>query len=133
MIMKFDKIIAKSLFLFFIFGISILDGCSKNSSKPIITSLEPSSGPEGVAYPIEVTIHGSGFTSNDNIVYFLTIANKNLPSTDGGTKIVFYVPKEKPSSGEVPPMVLPYGDYEVSVVNVNGRSNVKTFTLSRPK
>ena len=102
-----------------------------STASPMITFLDPTVGPAGPAYPIRVTIRGSGFTPNENTVKFGTITLPHLPSTENGTRIVFLVPKTMPSSGEVPPMVLPPGDYHVTVINANGVSNTKTFTLTR--
>ncbi len=100
--------------------------------RPVVTRLEPSSGWAGTAYPIRVTIHGSGFMETGNVVVFGPVRIPDRPSTNGGTQIVFSVPKVVPSSGEVPPMVLRPGEYEVRVTNAIGTSEPAVFTLTRP-
>ncbi|PHP67724.1 hypothetical protein CSC94_08515 [Zhengella mangrovi] len=95
---------------------------------PVIRSINPSSGPAGVAYPTKVTLTGTGFTASGNTVLFGGIELPDLPSEAG--KIVFVAPKERSSGGEVPPMVMPRGVYPVSVVNRNGRSNSVDFMLT---
>ena len=100
--------------------------------RPVITRLEPSSGRAGTAYPIRVTIHGSGFMETRNVVVFGPVRIPDRPSTNGGTQIVFSVPKERPSTGEVPPMVLPAGEYAVTVTTESEKSAPVTFTLTRP-
>ena len=102
------------------------------SVNPAIDRLEPASGWAGQAYPITVTIYGSRFTESDNTVTFGALEIADRPSSAGGTQIVFSVPKMLPSSGEVPPMVLLPGEYEVRVSNANGTSEPAVFTLTRP-
>ena len=97
---------------------------------PSITRLSPASGQAGDAYPIEVTIEGLGFAEAGNIVNFGGIPSEGLPSTDDGTRITFWVPKEAPSAGEVPPMVLTPGDYPVTVTTPTGTSESVMFLLT---
>jgi hypothetical protein len=98
---------------------------------PVINEIVPSSGPAGPAYPIQVTIRGSGFTSTGNVVTFGPVRLRELPSSDDGTAITVGVPKQMSSGGEVPPMVLPPGEYHVTVTNADGTSNAVTFSLMR--
>ncbi len=102
------------------------------SGNPSIDRLEPASGWAGQAYPITVTIYGSRFTESDNSVTFGSLEIADRPSSNGGTQIVFSVPKVVPSGGEVPPMVLRPSEYEVRVTNANGTSEPAVFTLTRP-
>ncbi len=102
------------------------------SGNPSIDRLEPASGWAGQAYPLTVTIYGSRFTESDNTVTFGSLEIADRPSSNGGTQIVFSVPKVVPSSGEVPPMVLRPSEYEVHVTNANGTSEPAVFTLTRP-
>ncbi len=102
------------------------------SGNPAIDRLEPATGWAGQAYPITVTIYGSRFTESDNTVTFGSLEIADRPSSNGGTQIVFSVPKVFPSSGEVPPMVLRPGEYEVRVTNAIGTSEPAVFTLTRP-
>jgi hypothetical protein len=97
---------------------------------PVLVALSPSSGRAGMDYPVQVTIEGNGFAQEDNVVIFGGIPVEGLPSSDGGTRISFWVPKEIPSTGEVPPMVLDPGEYEVTVTTPRGISNSMTFTLT---
>ncbi|MCZ6916906.1 MAG: hypothetical protein O7I93_09030 [Gemmatimonadetes bacterium] len=99
---------------------------------PSITRLEPSSGPAGEAYPIQLTVHGTGFAPTDNVVSFGPVATTGLPSTAGGTAITLLVPKMAESTGEVPPMVLSPGEYAVTVTTLAGTSEPMTFVLVGP-
>jgi hypothetical protein len=101
------------------------------SGSPHIIQIIPSSGLAGADYPIQATIRGSGFTPAGNVVTFGPVRLRELPSRDGGTAITFGVPKQMSSGGEVPPMVLPPGDYQVTVTNADGISNAVTFSLTR--
>ena len=102
------------------------------NENPAIVRLDPSSGWAGEAYPITVTIYGSRFTESGNTVTFGPVEIADRSSSTGGTQIVFSVPKMFPSRGEVPPMVLRPGSYEVRVTNANGTSEPAVFTLTRP-
>lgn len=95
---------------------------------PVIDRIEPTHGTVGVAYPIEVTVFGRNFTDS-NVVTFGAVTLRPVPSREDGTQLTFHAPKEAPSSGEVPPMPLPPGDYEVTVATVGGTSNIAMFTL----
>ncbi len=113
-------------------------GCSQTNrteapapSGPTILSLSPTEGPAGTAYPIEVTITGTGFASEGNTVTFGDISIPDLASTEGGTRIAFFAPKERPSTSEVPPFVLMPGNYRVTVTTPQGTSNAVDFTLTR--
>ena len=113
-------------------------GCSQANrgeapapSGPTIFSLSPTEGPAGTAYPIEVTITGTGFASEGNTVTFGDISIPDLASTESGTRITFFAPKERPSTGEVPPFVLMPGEYRVTVTTPQGTSNTVTFNLTR--
>jgi hypothetical protein len=83
-----------------------------------------------VDYPIQVIIEGRGFSEEDNVVTFGVVPVEGLASSDSGTRISFWVPKEVPSTGEVPPMVLDPGEYAVTVTTARGTSNAMTFTLT---
>ena len=98
---------------------------------PAITRLEPASGPAGEAYPIQMTVHGTGFAATDNVVSFGPVSTAGLPSTGGGTAITMLVPKMAESTGEVPPMELFPGEYAVTVTTSAGTSEPVTFVLVR--
>ena len=117
---------------------STILGCSQANrgevpapSGPTILSLSPTEGPAGTAYPIEVTITGTGFASEGNTVTFGDISIRDLASTESGTRITFFAPKERPSTGEVPPFVLMPGEYRVTVTTPQGTSNTVKFNLTR--
>ena len=100
-------------------------------SGPVIESLTPSQGPAGPAYPIEIIVTGTGFAPQGNIVTFGDISIPDLASGEGGTRIMFFAPKERPSNGEVPPFVLTPGQFGVTVTTVQGTSNTVNFALTR--
>jgi hypothetical protein len=97
---------------------------------PTLIDIVPASGPTGEAYPLRATIRGTGFLPAGNVVEFGPVKIPDLPSA-GGARITFSVPKLVPSRGEVPPMVLPEGDYRVTVTTSAGTSNALTFRLTR--
>ena len=119
-------------------GIALTLGCKSSSTRAsaqaepsavlMIARITPDSGPAGPAYPIEITIEGTGFDSS-NVVMFGPLTVKDVPSRESRTRIVMYVPKEMPSSSEVPPSPLLPGPYEVRVKTSAGTSNALTFRL----
>ncbi len=106
------------------------DEAAAEDGAPTIERLEPSEGRAGVAYPIQVTIYGSGFMPDSNAVAFGPVS-VNRPSSSGGTEITFSVPKQRQIGREAAPMVMQPGEYEVTVTTSRGRSNAVTFTLTR--
>jgi hypothetical protein len=116
------------------FGLVLAAACAAAGSaappEPVIDRLEPDSGPAGTAYPIEVTIIGRDFADSANVVTFGPVRLADLPSREGGTRIVFFAPKEEPSRGEVPPAPLLPGPHDVRVTTAAGTSNAATFTLT---
>ncbi len=99
---------------------------------PVIERIEPATGWAGQDYPLQATIHGTGFLESGNVIVFGPVTINERASTNGGTQIVFPVPKQQRSRIEVPPMVLPVGEYAVTVTTADGTSNVVIFTLTRP-
>ena len=99
--------------------------------KPIISSITPASGPAGQAYPIRATISGMNITTTGTTVHFGPVTISDVSANGVQGFLSFDVPKLMPSGGEVPPMVLQPGDYNVYVTNANGTSNTLTFTLTR--
>jgi hypothetical protein len=77
-----------------------------------------------------VTVEGRGFAEAGNIVDFGGIQVEGLPSSEGGSRLVFSVPKMIPSAGEVPPMVLQPGEYAVTVTTPWGTSRPVIFTIT---
>ena len=98
---------------------------------PVIESVSPASGRAGEAYPIEVTIEGTGFEESGNIVTFGGIPIEDLGSSEGGTRIRFWVPKEYPGRGEAPPQLIDPGEYSITVTTTAGTSEPVLFTLTR--
>jgi hypothetical protein len=120
--------------------VAVLGACARTpsvesrpdvSGAPVVTRLDPASGPAGEDYPIDLTIHGSGFDATGNVVHFGSMTVSDLPSTDSGTRITFPVPKIRPSTGEVPPFVLLPGDYPVTVTTSGGTSEPVVFKMTR--
>lgn len=83
-----------------------------DGSPPVITSLSSSGGPSGT----RVTIHGSGFSAVDNVIYFGVDIVASIPSTDGRT-LSFVVPS------------IPSDVYFVGVITVSGVSNIINFSV----
>ena len=122
------------------FALVIAGGCARGPSMdarpnaagaPIIDRIEPTSGPAGEDYPIDLTIYGSGFTEADNVVHFGSVTISNRPSTNDGTQITLVVPKVRPGTGEVAPFVLLPGEYPVTVTTRHGTSEPLVFRLTR--
>ena len=120
--------------------LALLGGCARSPSveanpdagnAPVITRLEPTSGPAGEDYPIDLTIYGSGFAEADNVVHFGSVTISNRPSTNAGTQITVAVPKIIESSGEVPPFVIQPGEYPITVTTARGTSEPVMFRLTR--
>ena len=121
------------------FALVITGGCARGASMdarpdtgpPIIDRIDPTSGPAGEDYPIDLTIHGSGFAEADNIVRVGSVTISNRPSTNAGTQITVAVPKMIDSGGEVPPMVIQPGEYPITVTTEHGTSEPVMFRLTR--
>jgi hypothetical protein len=96
---------------------------------PKLFSITPASGPSGAAYPLQAMLHGADFEPAGNSVRFGPVQISDLSSADGSS-IVFAVPKQLASRGEVPPMVLPPGNYAVTVTTKVGTSNALNFVLT---
>jgi hypothetical protein len=97
-------------------------GARAQANPPTLTEIVPASGPAGPDYPLPVTIRGTGFMPGGNVVRFGPVTLPPRSSPDG-SRIMFYVPKQVPSGGEVPPAALTPGDYPVAVTNSAGTSN----------
>ena len=108
------------------------DATLAGSRSPVIERIEPATGWAGQDYPLEATIHGIGFSGSGNVIVFGPVTIDERASTNGGTEIVFAVPKQQRSRTEVPPMILPVGEYAVTVTTADGTSNAVAFTLTRP-
>ncbi len=121
------------------FVLVLAGGCARGPSMdarpdtgpPIIDRIDPTSGPAGEDYPIDLTIHGSGFGEADNVVHFGSVTISNRPSTNAGTQMTVAVPKMIDSGGEVPPMVIQPGEYPITVTTEHGTSEPVTFRLTR--
>lgn len=122
-------------------GFALALGCRSSSTHaaasassadgPVITRVQPDSGPAGSAYPIEVTIEGRGFHDSLNVVTFGPVTVKNVPSRDSRTRIILFLPKEAPSTSEVPPSPLFPDTYDLKVTTPKGTSNAMPFRLTR--
>ncbi len=100
-------------------------------STPTVSHLSPSSGAIGTT----VTITGSGFTSDNTVIFDYGV----IPhiSSSNGVSLTFVVPEAlSPSCAYSNPAcmlairMLQPGTYNVSVQNANGTSNVLTFTVT---
>ena len=110
-------------------GLSLLLACARPeaqtpvpSSAPVITRLDPDSGPPG-------TVVGTGFADTGNVITFAGISVPGLASTLGGTRIVFTAPSGQPTATEAAPMRL-VGLFEVTVTTPTGTSPPAHFTIT---
>jgi hypothetical protein len=78
---------------------------------------------------LDLRLNGCGFSANDNTVKFGDVTVRNVKSTDDGTHIRVVIPKDVHGGGEVPPMQLGAGIYDVTVNNGRGTSNAKRVAL----
>ena len=101
------------------------------SSSPVMTSVQPLTGPVGT----RVTIVGTGFSASANTINFGASAYPHVQSMNG--TIVFVIPMatNPPCRNVTPPceiataLITP-GDYMLSVTTGQGTSNAVTFTVS---
>jgi hypothetical protein len=104
----------------------------KSAETPHIDSLVPAraktAGPGGL---VPVTIHGSGFHPDGNVVLFAGAEIAELQSADG-TSLRLVLPSSLPATGEVPPRMIGAGRYEIRVRTSTGTSNPMEFTLETP-
>ena len=97
--------------------------CPPNSNTPYVTYMSSNSAAVGAT----VTIYGTGFSSQDNMVRFGSGTIPNIPSYNG-TSLTFVVPSYL--SGYGSQTVTP-GTYNVSVSNSAGyTSNAVSFTVT---
>jgi hypothetical protein len=99
------------------------------AAPPVIDRVVPTSGTAGPAYPLRVTLEGRHFADSTNTVKFGPVEVRNVLSSDGGTRILVFLPKEVPGTGEVPPAVLQPGVYQITVTTGAGQSNAVSFEL----
>jgi hypothetical protein len=97
------------------------------TGRPHLVRLTPSTVLSGTGAVVTVELTGDRFTATGNTVYFGSIELGPLPSN--GSVIRFTVPETIPSRGEVPPMMVQPGRYDVHVVNANGVSDSLAFIL----
>ncbi len=99
------------------------------TAAPAIVSLQPTSGPVGTS----VTITGERFTATNNSIKFGSGYLSGLSSN--GTSITFVIPAGlsrclPETVCALSQMVVLPGTYPVSILNANGTSNAKTFTVT---
>ncbi len=108
-----------------------------NLSAPSISSITPTSALVGTT----VTITGTGFTPTGNRIKFGDLGSENNPSysinSSNGTTLTFTVPTSNYlacwSSNPAclaPATLTQPGPYQVSVINTNGTSSSRTFTVT---
>jgi hypothetical protein len=105
----------------------------KSAETPHIDSLSPSRAKlAGMGGLIAVTIHGSGFRAEGNVVLFAGTDIAQLPSPDG-TSLHLVLPSSLPATGEVPPRRIGAGSFEIRVRTSAGTSNPAGLTLETPQ
>lgn len=89
------------------------------ANKPFITSITPDSGPAGTV----VTIVGGNFSGSNTVSYNSSFDNSGsenyISSSNGGATLQFIIP----TTWRV-------GKYNISVSNLNGSSDYKSFTVT---
>jgi hypothetical protein len=103
---------------------------SDSAQPPVIDRVVPDRGPAGPAYPLRLTLEGRFFADSANTITFGPVLLNGIASSEGGTRIVFYAPKESPSRGEVPPAPLQPGTYALTVTTGAGVSNTVSFIMT---
>jgi hypothetical protein len=117
---------------------AVLLGCNASAqteielvqSRTVLLSLRPSKGPVGVS----ISILGSGFTGEFNIVHFGSGGANNVKSSNWGTEIVYTIPEAIGPCDLVPRCMIPStrvipGLYAVYVGNSIGRSESLLFEV----
>jgi hypothetical protein len=94
-----------------------------------ISSISPSSGPQGTI----VTITGTGFTSSNTINFSRDGQSFTVGSpvaSLNGTSLQFHLTSCPSYALQCPGHFIAPGAYDVSALNANGRSNEMTFTVT---
>ena len=98
------------------------------SSRPRLLRAEPAFADLEAGAVVEVTLYGTGFTPDANVVTFSGIA-LGASASDSGRLLRFIVPTQYPARGEVPPRSIPAGMHAVTVTNQNGVSDTVSFLV----
>ncbi len=98
-------------------------------AQPAVFEVLPPAASADPGEPLDLRINGCGFSADENTVTFGTVTVRNVKSSDGGTHIRVVIPKQTRATGEVAPMPLGAGTYDVTVNNGRGTSNAKRVTL----
>ena len=105
-------------------------GTARAGAAPVLERLEPTEASlDGTDAPLMVTVRGRGFSPDQNVVHFGSIALTNVRSSDGGTVLRFSVPRTRAPGTEAPPAPVMAGEYTVRVTTAAGMSNSITFSL----
>ena len=97
-------------------------------SRPRLLRAQPASADLEAGAVVEVTLYGTGFTPDANVVTFSGIA-LGASVSDSGRLLRFIVPTQYPARGEVPPRSIPAGTHAVTVTNQNGVSDTLSFLV----
>ncbi|HEY4488104.1 MAG TPA: IPT/TIG domain-containing protein [Candidatus Paceibacterota bacterium] len=95
-----------------------------------LQSVSPTAGRVGT----QVVLYGSGFTQNDNTVRFGSGGSRNVSSFSNGTAIYYTIPAwvtpcDPDQLCTMQAVPVTPGTYQISVSNVNGRTNSLSFTV----
>ena len=97
----------------------------------MLTRMQPDSAAADVVRVGNTVVEllGCGFDAAGNTVRFGPEPVSNVPSTAGGTSMRFTVPASIRGGGEVAPMPMVEGVYDVVIETSRGRSHARPFKL----
>jgi hypothetical protein len=120
-----------------VLGLALAAGCSlvrHRDSGPHIDALEPDSVSMPYGGVVQIVIRGHGFeagTPGRNSVQFGTTTISDVPASEDGKEIRFFIPGTMPSGGDAAPRPLDSGAYDIRIVTAGGSSNAKTVRVYR--
>ena len=112
---------------------ALMLGCAsaRSGSAPVLDGMAPDSVMVAPGSAVEITLSGSGFGREGNVVRFGNAVLRGIVATDDGRRITFVVPDAIESGGEAPLSRVITGTYPVRVETSQGTSNVLMLRVFR--